>query len=849
MIIYFQAPKTHSGRDNASGIVSRASHSCAHHHCQASVVSPSISEPPAPSNTTSVSADFIRWFDGLSNKDVPIVGGKNASLGEMVCTLKAERIDVPDGFAITAHAYREYLAHNQLQEAVAEQIDALNSGNQPLDVTGRKIRQLIQDGDIPKALEREIESSYASLGKRYHMENPDVAVRSSATAEDLPDASFAGQQESYLNVEGTQELLYTCKRCFASLFTDRAISYREQRGFDHMSVALSIGVQKMVRSDKGSSGVMFTLDTETGFRDMIVINAAYGLGETVVQGMVTPDEYRVFKPLLDQADKCPIIEKVLGSKMIKMIYGDGWIKRTQTVNTNFKERQNFVLNDDQILKLSRWANTIAKHYGRPMDIEWAIDGLTKELFIVQARPETVKSQQNVSALTSARLITKEKPKVIVDGLAIGHTIRNGKVALLKDMRDAKRFDEGQILVASSTDPDWVPLMKKAAAIITDHGGRTSHAAIVSRELGIPAVIGTGSATHHLYAGQEVTVDCAHGERGRIYNGLLEYEEHDLDIGDLPKTKTKILMNIASPEAAFRWWQVPCQGIGLARMEFIINNLIKLHPMAVAHHDVLNEGNLKLKISKMTGHYPTPRDYFVSNLAMGIAQIAASRYPDPVIVRLSDFKSNEYAKLIGGEVFERDEENPMLGFRGASRYYSDAYKPGFALECAALLKARNEIGLDNLIVMVPFCRTPDEADRVLEVMKENGLKRGENGLKIYVMAEIPSNIILAKQFAERFDGFSIGSNDLTQLTLGVDRDSDQLAHLFDERNGAVTALITKLIEDAHSMNTPVGLCGQGPSDHPDFAEFLVKTGIDSISLNPDSVIEVTRRIAELEHSLA
>ena len=791
---------------------------------------------------------WIRSFDGITNADVSIVGGKNASLGEMIGGLKSEGIAVPEGFAITAQAYRDYLKHNRIEEAVAAEMVALKERRQSLDETGRKVRKLIQDGEIPEPLKEAIEEAYRTLSASYGQEQADVAVRSSATAEDLSGASFAGQQETFLNVVGAKELLYTCQRCFASLFTDRAISYRQQLGFDQLSVALSIGIQKMVRSDKGSAGVMSTLDAETGFRDMIVINAAYGLGETVVQGIVSPDEYRVFKPLLGQPGKRPIVEKALGSKMVKMIYGDGWIKRTQTVNTNFKERQAFVLDNECILKLAHWGKVIEKHYGRPMDIEWAVDGETKDLYIVQARPETVKSQENLSSLTSAMLATKETPKVIVEGVAIGHAIRHGKVAVLKSIRDAKNFKEGHVLVAENTDPDWVPIMKKAAAIITDHGGRTSHAAIVSRELGIPAIIGTGDASRQLYGGEEVTVDCAQGERGRVYRGLLEYEEHTLDVGELPETKTKILMNIASPEAAFRWWQVPSSGIGLARMEFIISNMIKIHPMAIAQFDHLKDRNLALQISKMIPHYDTPRDYFVDTLAMGLAQIASSQYPDPVIVRMSDFKTNEYAKLMGGALFEGEEENPMLGFRGASRYYSDAYRPGFGLECAAVLKARNEIGLDNIIAMVPFCRTLEEADRVLDVMAENGLRRGDHGLKIYVMVEIPSNIILAKQFAERFDGFSIGSNDLTQLTLGVDRDSEQLAHLFDERDEAVEASISRLIEAAHEVGCPVGLCGQGPSDHKDFAEFLVCAGIDSISLNPDSVVSVTKCIAELEKTL-
>lgn len=795
--------------------------------------------------------DFVRWFEDLSNEDVAIAGGKNASLGEMIRTLKAKNIRVPDGFAITAQAYRAFLAHNDITERIEEEQERYRTHASSLADSGRTIRQLIQEGEMPPSLKEAICAAYRELGKRYQGEKVDVAVRSSATAEDLPDASFAGQQESYLNIVGEEELLYGCRRCFASLFTDRAISYREQKGFGQTTVALSVGVQKMVRSDKGASGVLFTLDTETGFPRVVVINAAYGLGETVVRGLVTPDEYRVFKPTLASGNFSPIIEKSLGSKQIKMIYGDGWTRRTQTVNTSYDERNHFVLSDDQIIQLACWGVEIETHYGRPMDIEWAIDGLTKELFIVQARPETVRSRQTSTLLTTAKLKkSKKEPEVLAKGLAIGHTIRNGQAVVLRSLHEAEKgFKDGQILVTTSTDPDWVPLMKRAAAIVTDHGGRTSHAAIVSRELGVPAVIGTGDATHRLYSGGDITVDCSQGEHGSVYRGLLEYEESEIDLDNLPRTKTKIMMNIASPDAAGRCWQIPSEGIGLARLEFIINNTIKLHPMAAATFDRLEDEALALRIKKMTLHYPSPADYFVDNLAMGVAQIAASRYPDPVIVRMSDFKTNEYAELLGGESFEPKEENPMIGFRGASRYYSDAYRPGFELECKALFKARQNLGLGNIVIMIPFCRTLEEADRVLEILADQGLSRGENGLQIYVMAEIPSNIILAAEFAKRFDGFSIGSNDLTQLVLGVDRDSEALAHLFDERNEAVKAMIRQLIVTAHESGCHVGLCGQGPSDHPDFAEFLVRAGIDSISLNPDSVVEVTRRIAEVEEQLS
>lgn len=789
---------------------------------------------------------LVLKFDEVCNTDVALVGGKNASLGEMIQQLTGAGIRVPLGFALTAHAYRTYLEHNDLNGFIEEQYGLLADKKISLEDVTRRVRRKFLAGEFPDELRTAVVEAYRDLSRKYDEEESDVAVRSSATAEDLPDASFAGQQETFLHVSGEDDLLYTCKRCFASLFTARAISYREQKGFDHLAVALSVGVQKMVRSDSGCSGVMFTLDTETGFPDVTVINAAYGLGETVVQGLVTPDEYRVFKPGLDDPGKTPILEKVLGKKEVRMVYGEKWSSRVKTINTPFHDRRKFALTDPQIVELGRWAKTIEEHYGRPMDIEWALDGESGELFVVQARPETVQSQLGKSAFKTARLLT-EDPHKILEGQAIGSTIASGTVAILKSLADGAKFEEGQILVASMTDPDWVPLMKKAAGIITDHGGRTSHAAIVSRELGVPAVIGTGHATRELYNNQEVTLSCAEGEHGVVYRGLLDFEEEELQLEGLPETRTDLMLNIASPESAMRWWRLPAAGIGLARMEFIISNLIQIHPMALVKYEELDsiDANLKHKVREMTDHYATPSDYFVDSLAMGIAHIAASRFPKPVIVRMSDFKTNEYAKLVGGASFEPPEENPMIGFRGASRYYSDAYREGFELECRAVKKAREEIGLTNIIVMIPFCRTVDEADRVLEVMESCGLKRGDGGLQVYVMAEIPSNIILAREFAQRFDGFSIGSNDLTQLTLGIDRDSEQLAEIFDERNPAVTKMIEMLIEAAHAEGCKVGICGQGPSDHPDFAEFLVKAGIDSISLTPDRILPTIKRIAAIE----
>jgi pyruvate,water dikinase len=674
-----------------------------------------------------------------------------------------------------------------------------------------------------------------------------VAVRSSATAEDLPDASFAGQQETFLNVRGERALLDSCRRCFASLFTDRAISYREAKGFDHLQIALSIGVQRMVRADKASSGVMFSIDTETGFPGVVVISAAWGLGENVVQGTVNPDKYLVFKPLLGDQRFVPIIEKTVGTKERKLIYAEGGSARTRNVTTSRRERQTLVLSEREIVELARWAVQIERHYGRPMDMEWAKDGETGSLYIVQARPETVQSARSAAMMVSYRI--KAKSKVLATGAAIGQAIASGSVCLIPDPEQIDRFREGSILVTETTDPDWVPIMKKAAGIVTDHGGTTSHAAIVSRELGVPAIVGAQNATEVLREGQEITLSCAEGEVGQVYDGLLPFEKTETNLGELPATETAMMVNIGSPAAAFQWWRLPSRGVGLARMEFIISNTIKIHPMTLVRYDEIKDRSTRRQIEELTRSHADKRGYFVDALAHGIAKIAAPFHPNPVIVRLSDFKSNEYAHLIGGAEFEPHEENPMLGLRGASRYYSERYRDGFALECRAIRKAREEIGLDNIIVMVPFCRTPGEADRVLATMAQNGLKRGVGALEVYVMCEIPSNVILAEEFAKRFDGFSIGSNDLTQLVLGVDRDSSELSDLFDERDEAVKRMMRDLIQRAHASGTKVGICGQAPSNYPEFAEFLVREGIDSISLNPDSFVAGLRRVGETEAKLA
>ncbi len=794
---------------------------------------------------TTTQTTFVRWFEDLRSDDTGSVGGKNASLGEMIANLSDKGVRLPPGYATTAEAYWSFVVHNDLRQGIEDQLQALDRDDRSLQDVGESIRSMFLDGEFPEDVADSIRDAYAELSKRCEIDDVPVAVRSSATAEDLPEASFAGQQESFLNVRGADAVLEHCKRCYASLFTDRAIEYRREQGFDHMKVALSAGVHQVVGGNDTSAGVMFTIHTESGFPDVVVINAAWGLGETVVSGQVNPDEYLVFKPLLDEEGITPILSRKRGDKERKAIFSQAGEQATEVVGTSDEEQQSWVLADEDVLQLARWGKIIEDHYERPMDIEWVKNQADDQLYIVQARPETVQSQKQATSLKAYEL--KEESEVIVSGVAVGSAIAGGTARVLKSPDEQDRFEDGDILVTQMTDPDWGPLMERAAAIVTDLGGRTAHAAIVSRELGIPAIVGTEHATEKLEDGQEVTVSTTGGEQGQVYDGLLEYDVQDLDWENIPKTKTRIMMNIASPNAAFRWHKLPCKGIGLARMEFIIGNIIKVHPLALSRYDDLQDDEARRQIDALTIGYDDKSDYFVDQLAQGISTIAASQYPEPVIVRLSDFKTNEYAGLIGGEPFEPEEANPMLGFRGASRYYSDHYRDGFALECRAIRRVRLEMGLKNVMPMVPFCRTIEEADKVLEVMGEHDLRRGEDGLEIYVMAEIPANVLLGDQFADRFDGFSIGSNDLTQLVLGVDRDSAELSHLFDEQNEAVKRAIRQIIQTAGERDTKVGICGQAPSDHPEFAEFLVRSGIDSISLNPDSVLEAIEHVAKVERS--
>jgi pyruvate,water dikinase len=776
------------------------------------------------------SGALTRVLSELGRGDLATVGGKNASLGEMIGKLAQAGVRVPGGFATTAAAYWQFLAHNRLTERIAAKLGELAQDAHNLAAVGSAVRAMIVAGEFPPELSAAITRGYRK------MKSPAVAVRSSATAEDLPEASFAGQLETFLNVRGEAALLEACKRCYGSLFTDRAIVYRRNHGFDHMKVALSVGVQRMVRADRAGAGVMFSLDTETGFPRTVLIDAAWGLGETVVQGMVEPDEYHVFKPLLADPALKPIVGKTLGAKARKMVAG-------KIVDTTKKERAAFVLSDDEVLQLARWACAIERHYGQPMDMEWAKDGVSNELFIVQARPETVESRKSAGRLRSYHL---GKPgRRLVSGLAIGMSIAAGKVCRLESPEDIGRFQEGAVLVTGVTDPDWVPIMKKAAAIVTDHGGRTSHAAIVSRELGLTALVGTGNASEVLKDGMEITVSCAEGEEGHVYEGRAEFSVEDIDLDAIPQTRTQVMINQAEPAAAFRWWRLPSDGVGLARMEFIVGNLIRIHPMALVRYGELKDRKARREIEALTRGYADKTGYFVDTLAYGLARIAAAHYPKPVIVRTSDFKTNEYARLIGGAAFEPREENPMLGWRGASRYYSEGYREGFALECRALVRARETLGLTNIVVMIPFCRTPEEGDRVLAEMARHGLARGKAGLQVYVMCEIPSNVVLAEKFAARFDGFSIGSNDLTQLVLGVDRDSELLSALFDERNEAVKQTIAALLAKAKASGTKTGICGQAPSTHPEFAAFLVEHGIDSISVSPDSFAAVKRVVARAE----
>lgn len=793
-------------------------------------------------------AQLVKWFEELGIEDVPLVGGKNASLGEMYRELAPKGVKVPNGFAVTADAYRAFLNEAKLDatiRAILKDLDTHDINN--LRQRGRRVRQAILGAALPLDLAEAITDAYARLSDG-HADAVDVAVRSSATAEDLPDASFAGQQETYLNVQGPLSLLEHCKRCFASLFTDRAISYRTDKGFDHFEIALSVGVQRMVRSDLATAGVMFSIDTETGFRDAVLINAAYGLGENVVQGSVNPDEFYVFKPTLKQGYR-PILQKLLGTKEFKLVYDVGGGKMVKNLPVPPDDRMKFAVTDDDILTLARWACVIEDHYSTkrgvpsPMDMEWAKDGLTGELFIVQARPETVQSLKKGHVLETYRL--KERGHVLVEGRSIGDKIAQGPVRVIKTVQHVHEFQAGDVLVTDKTDPDWEPVMKRAQAIVTNRGGRTCHAAIVSRELGLPAIVGTEHATELLRDGQPVTVSCAEGDRGFVYEGRLPFHVEKLDVKGLDRPKTKIMMNVGNPQEAFGLSMIPNDGVGLAREEFIISTYIKVHPLALIDFDRLEDRALRAEISRVTAGYEDKAKFFVDKLAQGVAMIGSAFYPKDVIVRLSDFKSNEYADLIGGRRYEPEEENPMLGFRGASRYYDQRYRAGFALECRAMKQVRDVMGLTNVKLMIPFCRTVEEGRLVLAEMERHGLRRGEKGLEVYVMCEIPSNVLLAEEFAEIFDGFSIGSNDLTQLVLGVDRDSEIVARLFDERNEAVKKMVRAVINAAKANGRKIGICGQAPSDYPEFARFLVEQGIDSMSLNPDAVVRTTMAVLDQE----
>ena len=793
---------------------------------------------------------FVKWFEEVGAKDVALVGGKNASLGEMIRNLTNKEITVPSGFAVTAEAYKYVVQKAGISQKIKDTLADLDTHDMKnLSKRGETIRNLIRTAACPIELEEEIRVSYREMEKRYG-KNVDVAVRSSATAEDLPTASFAGQQTTYLNVRGEEELIEKVMDCFASLFTNRAISYRVDKGFDHLSVYLSVGVQKMVRSDLACAGVIFSIDTESGFKDAVYIEGAYGLGENVVQGIVNPDQFYIFKPTLKEGFR-PIVERKLGTKDKKLVYKRN---RTGTEQKEVKaqDQRKFALSDDEVLTLARWACIIEEHYKLPMDIEWAKDGITGELFIVQARPETVHSQMDLASLRT--YVLEEEGRLLLKGEEVGVKIGQGEVHVIEGSSEIQKFKSGQVLVTDMTDPDWEPIMKIASAIVTNRGGRTCHAAIVSRELGVPCVIGTGKGTEVLKAVKEVTVDCSQGE-GRIYDGKLKYRIDEVEVSKIPRPHTKVMMNFSIPDGAFIQGQIPNDGVGLAREEFIINSYIGIHPMALIEYDELKKAastDKKLakvikEIAKRSALYEDKKEFFIDTLAMGIAKIAAGFYPNEVIVRFSDFKTNEYANLIGGYLYEPEESNPMIGWRGASRYYDKRFKPAFGLECRAIKKVRDEMGLTNVKVMVPFCRMPEGGRKVIKAMEEFGLKQGENGLEVYVMCEIPSNVILAEEFADVFDGFSIGSNDLTQLTLGLDRDSELIAHIFDERNEAVKRLVKQVIDEAHrhKPRRKIGICGQAPSDFPEFAEFLVECGIDSMSLSPDVVLATRLNIAEVE----
>jgi pyruvate,water dikinase len=780
----------------------------------------------------------IRFFKELNINDVPQVGGKNASLGEMFGALTPKGLNLPNGYSTTADAYRYFLEHAGIREAITKELEGLNVEDvTDLQRRGAAVRQIILDATLPEDFEAEIRQAYQELCDTVGYENLVVVVRSSATAEDLPNASFAGQQETYLNISGADAVVEAAQKCIASLFTDRAIVYRVENGFDHMQVALAVGIQQMVAVRSEASGVMFTLDTETGFRNAVVINSIYGIGENIVQGRVSPDEFTVFKPTK------AILKKKLGTKKLKMIPGAE--NQTENIEVSEEDQRRYSITDEQVLTLAEWGMAIEEHYGKPMDIEWALDEDFGSLYIVQARPETVQSQKDPNCIEE--YVRLEDGEVLVSGTSVGNKIGVGKASVIESVEQINDFAEGDVLVTTMTDPDWVPIMKRASAIVTNKGGRTCHAAIVSRELGIPCIVGTSTATEVIQNGEDITVSCNEGDEGKVYRGILKFEVRTENIADLPRPETKIMMNIGSPEHAFQYAQIPNDGVGLAREEFIIDSHIKIHPLALLHFDLLTDEGVRAQIHELTYGYADKGQYFVDKLAEGIGIIGAAFHPNDVIVRFSDFKSNEYANLIGGQQFEPNENNPMIGWRGASRYYHEDYRAAFALECQAMKKVRDEMGLTNVKAMVPFCRDLTEADKVLELMAENGLRRGENGFEVYVMIEVPSNVILAQHFAEKFDGFSIGSNDLTQLTLGVDRDSHIVAHVYDENNEAVKQLIRDVIKTAKETGTKIGLCGQGPSDSPEFAEFLVREGIDSISLAPDTIIKTTVATAELEAS--
>lgn len=796
------------------------------------------------------SKPYVLWFNEIGIEDVGLVGGKNASLGEMYRSLKKNGVRVPNGFAITAHAYTRILEKKGAFAELKATLHNLDTSDaKALENAGHKAREILLNCEIPSDLQEEIASAYRKLSASYKTQNCDVAVRSSATAEDLPTASFAGQQETFLNVSGEQELIQACKRCFASLFTNRAIAYRAENKIDHLTTYLSIGVQKMVRSDLGSAGVIFTLDTETGFPNVVFITGSYGLGEAIVQGAVNPDEFYVFKPTLEKGYN-PLIDKVIGNKAVKIVYGENGRDHLKKVEVSHEDRNKFCITDKDALQLAKWAIDVENHYSKkngrwtPMDLEWAKDGATKELYILQARPETVHSRKNVNVIEEYKLL--KKGKVLATGKSVGTKIGQGKARVIEHVKDGGQFKPGEVLVTDMTDPDWVPIMRIASAIVTNRGGRTSHAAIVSRELGLPCIVGTNDATRVIKTGETITIDCTEQEHGVVYEGLLKFHVKKLDIQKVPRPRTKIMINVGDPGEAFALSFLPNDGVGLAREEFIISNQIRIHPMALVKFEAVKDPKIRKEIEELTAGYPNKQQFFVDKLAMGVAMIAAAFYPRDVIMRFSDFKTNEYVNLIGGEYFEPKEENPMIGWRGASRYYKEGYKEGFALECRAIKKVREEFGLKNLKVMIPVCRTPEEGKKVLQVMKKNGLVQGKDGLEVYVMCEIPSNVILADQFCDIFDGFSIGSNDLTQMTLGVDRDSALVSDIFDERNQAVTRMVEHVIGVARKRKRKIGICGDAPSTYPEFAKFLVDCGIDSISLSPDAVMRTRMLIADHEN---